>query len=158
MKQKKLNKVLKFFSLAEAIEGYSKDRSTQVGAVALDKRLNVLCVGYNGFPRKVKDTEPRHQRPLKYSVTAHAEENVIAQAAYTGTKLRGATLILTTLFPCTTCTRLIIQAGIKKVISGRSKSDPKWDAEERISREMFLEADVKVLYYDRTTGKKTKLK
>lgn len=158
MKQKKLNKLLKFFSLAQAVEEYSKDRSTKVGSIALDKRLNVLCVGYNGFPRKVKDIEERHTRPLKYSVTAHAEENLVAQAAYTGTKLRGATLLLTTLFPCTTCTRLIIQSGIKRVISGRSKDDPKWDAEEAISREMFLEAGIKVIYYDRITGKKTKLK
>lgn len=157
-KSKKLCKSLKFFSLAETIESYSADKSTKVGAVALDKRLNVLCVGYNGFPRGVKDTPDKHERPLKYSVTSHAEENVVAQAAFMGVSLRGATLILTTLFPCSTCARLIIQSGIKRVISGKSKDDHKWNQEEQISRRMFLEAGLKVLYYDRKTGKILKLK
>lgn len=157
-KIQKLQKVLKFLSLAEAVEKYSADKSTKVGAVALDKRLNVLCVGYNGFPRKVLDTPERHERPLKYKVTAHAEENLVAQAAFIGAKLRGATLLLTTLFPCTTCCRLIIQSGIVRVISSKSKSLEKWDEEEKISLEMFREAGIEVIYFDKETGELKEVK
>lgn len=145
-----MEKVLKFRTIAEAAANFSLDRGTKVGAVALDENMNVLCIGYNGFPRGVVHKEDRFDRPLKYKYTAHAEENLVAQAAYTGTSLKGATVIVTSLFPCTTCTRLLIQAGVKRVISCYrvQSTNPDWEAEMDISNNMFREAGVKIEIYD----------
>lgn len=143
-----LEKVLKFKSLAEAAALYSKDTSTKVGAVALDDDCNVLCVGYNGKPRGVLETIERSARPLKYKFTAHAEENLVAQAARIGTSLKGSTIIVTSLHPCTTCTRLMIQAGVKRIIANKSPehAEPIWKEEEIYSKEMLDEAGVEVVY------------
>lgn len=148
---KALEKSFKFFSLAETAAGYSEDKSTKVGAVAIDTNHNVICIGYNGFPRRVKDIPERHERPLKYSVTCHAEENVISQAAYVGASLKDATLLVTTLFPCSTCARLIIQSGIKRVITSKSKVLQKWEDEEKISRGMFEDAGIQIIHYEKET-------
>lgn len=151
-----LTKFLKFLPDAQAARGRSKDRSTKVGAVVIDDDYNVRISGYNGMPRGVDDNvEARHQRPLKYSWASHAEENCIAQAARIGVSLKGCTILLTSLFPCTTCSRLIIQSGIKRVIAPKfninSTSDAgrtDWDEVSRISSEMLAEAGVEVIYYE----------
>lgn len=148
-----IKKFLRFLPDAEAARGRSKDRSTKVGAVAVDDKFVLKGSGYNGFPRGVNDdVEDRHQRPLKYDWTVHAEMNVIAQAARQ--VLEGTTLILTSLHPCPTCSGLLIQAGVKRVIAPNWK-DPgdggdtriQWDEKEKIAIEMLAEAGVEVLYY-----------
>ena len=48
-------------------------------------------------------------------ICAHAEENAIVQAAYTGMSTKGATMY-TTFTPCVTCCKMIINAGIKRVV------------------------------------------
>lgn len=161
MNQAQLDKYLKFLPDAEAAMGRSKDRSTKVGAVVLDDDFNIRISGYNGFPRGVDDTvEARHERPLKYRWSAHSEENCVAQAARVGVSLKGCTILLTSLFPCTGCSRMLIQAGIKRVIAPRvnilgqsmdSRAD--WDEEAVIAMEMLAEAGVEVVYYDNNKKK-----
>lgn len=139
----------KFISVAEAIAGLSKDRSTKVGAIVLNESGTILSVGYNGFPRGVKETDlARHEKPEKYFWTSHAEENAIAQAARVGAKLEGGILIVTAIHPCTTCARLIIQAGIKTVLvpyMDENNINERWFDEAARSKAMFREAGVKVL-------------
>ncbi len=143
-----LIKFLKFLPDAEAARGRSKDRSTKVGAVVIDDDFNLRISGYNGFPRGVDDNiEERHERPTKYLWTSHAEENCIAQAARTGISLKGCTLLVTSLFPCTTCSRLIIQAGIKRILAPRLAENTRWDEQAKIAYEMLMEAGVEILYY-----------
>lgn len=149
-----VKRFLKFLPDAEAARGRSKDRSTKVGAVVLDDDLNLRISGYNGFPRGVNDdVESRHERPMKYAYSAHAEENCVAQAARVGVSLRGCTILLTSLFPCTGCARMIIQAGIKRVIAptlkepGSGEGRIVWSDQERVALEMLAEAGVEVLYY-----------
>lgn len=150
-----ISKFLKFLPDAKAAQGRSKDRSTKVGAVVLDDDYNIRISGYNGFPRGVDDeAEARHQRPEKYFWAAHSEENCIAQAARIGTSLRGCTILLTSLFPCTTCSRLIIQSGIKRILAPAS-NDPgdgaagriNWDHQQQVAMEMLAEAGVEVVFY-----------
>ncbi|PIO05380.1 hypothetical protein COT47_05085, partial [Candidatus Woesearchaeota archaeon CG08_land_8_20_14_0_20_43_7] len=50
------------------------------------------------------------------SVCAHAEENSIVQAAYNGVSTKGATMY-TTFTPCSNCAKLIINAGIVRVVA-----------------------------------------
>ena len=144
-----IRKFLKFIPDAEAARGRSKDRSTKVGAVVIDDDFNVRISGYNGMPRGVDDdVEARHERPLKYAWTAHAEENCVAQAARIGVSLKDCTILLTSLFPCTTCSRLIIQSGIKRVIAPKVCDNSRWDEQAAIALEMLLEAGVEVEYYE----------
>lgn len=135
----------KFWSIVDAVSGMSKDRSTKVGAIALDDHFNILATGYNGFPRGINDNaEERHERPAKYLWTSHAEENLVAQSAYNGRSLRGSTVLVSALFPCATCARLLIQAGVRTVII-RGKPNPRWEEQNAVAREMFNEAGVLVM-------------
>ena len=151
-----VQKFLKFLPDAEAASNRSKDRSTKVGAVVLDDDYNIRISGYNGMPRGIDDNvEGRHQRPEKYLWAAHAEENCVAQAARIGISLKGCTILLTSLFPCTTCARLIIQSGIMRVIAPQynvhgvdAASRVNWDEQARVSFEMLSEAGVLVNYYE----------
>lgn len=143
------SKFLRFLPDARAARDKSKDRSTKVGSVVLDDDYNLRISGYNGFPRGVDDdVEARHGRPLKYKWTAHSEENCVAQAARVGVSLRGCTLLVTSLHPCTTCSRMIIQAGIKRVLAPSSGVNDRWDEEAAIAMEMLAEAGVEVFYYE----------
>lgn len=108
---------MRWLEMALLISTWSKDTSRRVGCVIVDDRKVVLSVGYNGFPRGVDDSvSERYDRPIKYKFTSHAEANAIANAAANGTKLLGSTLYCT-LRPCADCARLIIQAGIRTVVT-----------------------------------------
>lgn len=143
-------KAIKFIPIAQSIANLSKDRSTQVGAIVMGPGMEIRSTGYNGFPRGINDdVEARHQQPAKYKWTAHAEENAIAQAARSGVSLEGCTLVVTRLFPCSTCARLIIQSGISTVFAPKQDLDlEKWGEEARISAEMFAEAGVIVVHFE----------
>lgn len=146
-------KELKFMAIAETMASMSKDPSTQVGAVAIDDDFNVLSVGYNGFPRGVNDNIPeRFERPLKYSLTIHAEGNAISQAARKGVILKDSTLLVTSLFPCSNCAGLIIQAGVRRVITTHSDNE-RWLENAAISKSMFEEAGVEVIYVKKENEK-----
>lgn len=145
--------IIKFAAIAAAAAEFSKDPSTQVGAVVVDDDGHVLSVGYNGFPRGVDDDPARYaDREQKLKLIAHAESNAIAQAARCGVRLAGASLIVTALYPCSTCAKLIIQAGIKRVYAPRM--DPKksleWFIEAQTSGLLFKEAGVQVIEYRAT--------
>lgn len=143
------SKFLRFLPDAYAARDKSKDRSTKVGSVVLDDDYNLRISGYNGFPRGVDDdVEARHGRPLKYKWTAHSEENCVAQAARVGVSLKGCTLLVTSLHPCTTCSRMIVQAGIKRVLAPNRGVNDRWDEEAAIAMEMLAEAGVEVFYYE----------
>lgn len=142
-------KFLRFRGIAEAVAAMSKDPSTKVGSVALDDNFNIVATGFNGFPRGVKDTPERYSdRTVKYRLVSHAEQNLVAQAAYGGRSLKGCTVILTSLFPCSSCAKSLIQAGIIRVISPPPDTDPRWAEEAEFASMMFEEAGVEVIHYE----------
>lgn len=142
---------IKFTGLAEAMARLSKDPSTKVGAVAINDDGVVLSTGFNGFPRGVNDDPGRYaDRPTKYSLIAHAEMNLVAQAAYAGSTLKGSTVILTGLYPCSNCAKLLIQAGVKRIIAPRPDSNPRWEEDAEWSTLMFAEAGVEIVYLEET--------
>ena len=149
MHNETLSKFLKFLPDAKAAMSRSKDKSTRVGAVVIDDDFNVRISGYNGFPRGVDDEhELRHVRPTKYLWTSHAEENCVAQAARIGVSLKGCTILLTSLFPCTTCSRLIIQSGIKRIIAPQVNENTRWDEQALVAKEMLAESGIEIFYYE----------
>ncbi|OFV49746.1 deaminase [Oligella sp. HMSC09E12] len=145
----KVRKFLKFIPTAEGLAEQSKDPSTKVGAIALDDDFNVRSVGYNGFPRGVDDNEAYYaDRETKYKRISHAEMNVVAQAARTGVSINGCTLLLTSLFPCSTCAKILIQAGIRRILAPNVKMGDVWRHEWEISKQLCKEAKVRVYGYN----------
>lgn len=136
----------RFIDLARTVAGWSKDPSTQVGCVIADRRHNVLSLGFNGLPRGVGDhreaNADRYERPAKYLWTSHAEENAVAQAASSGHRLLEGIAYITHP-PCCRCARMLIQAGVRRVIHAEGVTSMP-DEEFRIAREMFSEASVSV--------------
>lgn len=94
----------------------------QVGAViALDGRI--LSTGYNGAPSKMEHCKPASCGPTKpCNRTIHAEANAIAFAARHGVALSGSIMYCTD-SPCLECAKLIINAGIERVIYSRRYRD-----------------------------------
>ena len=134
-----------FMRLAEVVSTKSKDRSTKVGAIITGPGNEIRSTGYNGFPSGANDDrEEWHERPTKYLVTVHAEENAIAFAAKNGTKIENCNIYVTHM-PCAKCMRLIIQSGIKKVYISNSKLDGNEAWKEEFEKSMMLANDCGVL-------------
>lgn len=130
----------RFMHLAEHVATWSKDPSTQVGCVIVDNQNRVVSLGFNGFPRGIKDLKERYiDKDVKYLFVAHAERNALDNAPLS---VEGCTLY-SPLLPCNECAKSIIQKGITKVISYEPEEDRphlRWD----ITRQMFKEAEVQL--------------
>jgi dCMP deaminase len=137
----------RFLRLAREIATWSKDQSTKVGAVIVGPDRTPGPYGYNGFPRTIDDERAtRHERPVKYRWTEHAERNAIYNAARIGVAVKGCTMYVTHL-PCADCARAIIQVGITRVVvDAESLVDAgfieRWNEDMQITREMLDEASV----------------
>ena len=138
----------RFFDIANVVASWSKDPSTKVGAVIVRPDRTIASVGYNGFPRGVKDTPEFYEhRPTKYMRTVHAEANAILSAHE---PLHGYTLYVTPLHPCASCAGLIIQAGIAKVryqMRGGNERNDAWTEHYTAMKEMFDEAGINYIGY-----------
>ena len=134
----------RFLKLSKEIAEWSKDPSTKVGALIISEDRNIVSTGYNGFPRGIEDTEERlNNRELKYKFILHAEMNCIMNALYNGRSVKDCILFVHGLPPCSECTKSIIQAGIKKVITD-SKATDNWKESSKLSLEMLKEANVEI--------------
>ena len=134
----------RFLKLSKEISTWSKDPSTKVGALIISEDRNIISTGYNGFPRGIEDTEERlNNRETKYKFILHAEMNCILNALYNGRSVKDCILFVHGLPPCSECTKSIIQAGIKKVITD-SKATDNWKESLKLSLEMLKEANVEI--------------
>ncbi|HAY41412.1 MAG TPA: CMP deaminase [Gammaproteobacteria bacterium] len=135
----------RYLSLAKEVATWSKDPSSQVGAVTVGAKKEVLSQGFNGFPRGINDLAERYNnRETKYKFVVHAEMNAIYNATYSGTSLDGATLYIYGLPICSECAKGIIQVGIKRVVIEKSKELENWNESVKLSRELFDEAGVEL--------------
>jgi dCMP deaminase len=90
---------------------YCKRR--QVGALLVKDKM-IISDGYNGTPagfENVCEDEENHTKPY----VLHAEANAITKIAKSNNSSEGATLYVTS-SPCLECSKLIIQAGIRRVV------------------------------------------
>ena len=133
----------KYYPIAESVAQLSKDPRTKVGALIIDERGCIRAVGYNGFPRGIDDYPERYaDRLIKLRLVAHAEANAIANAAAVGTPLEGCSLVVTK-YPCHDCAKLIINAGIERILT--SEAEPgSWIDSSLTASWMFDEAGIKV--------------
>lgn len=142
MKPEKINH---YIEIAQAVALMSRDERTKVGAVVIGPAGEIRTTGYNGQPRGCNDANAeRQQYPLKSFYFAHAEENAIANAARVGTPLAGSTIVVTKA-PCSTCMRMIINAGIVKVYAPAPDETGDWAASCQEALRMAKEACVSVV-------------
>lgn len=145
--QHKMKKYLR--QIEFSAQEHSKDDSTKVGAMILDKDdYTPKTWGYNGMPRGANDhNKARLQRPEKYKWMEHAERNAIANAAKVGTALAGSCIVVN-MFPCIECARMIVQSGIKDVVAPTPDMsldrDQRWAEDYKRSLELFDECNVNV--------------
>lgn len=88
----------------------------RVGSIIVKER-RILTTGYNGAPAGLPHCdEVGHLMIDNHCVrTLHAEQNAIIQAALHGVSVAGSTIYVTHQ-PCLTCAKMIINAGIKRVV------------------------------------------
>jgi len=112
MRQDKLIKYLRH-ARNFALE-FSKDRSTKVGMSFLHPTdYTILTSGYNGQPRGADDDAPeRHERPLKYEYTEHAERNGIFNLVR---PLLRDSVVLTSEAPTMSIARAVISVGASEI-------------------------------------------
>ncbi len=129
-----------FLELAKTVSTFSKDPSTQVGAVIVDDDNRVVSIGYNGFPKGIRDDHRLNDRPLKYEMIVHAEANALL---FANAPVKGCTIYTWPFQPCSRCASLIIQAGIRRVVSVESK-DQKWSNNFQLAHDMITEAMIEI--------------
>lgn len=141
-----------FMMNALLISARSKDPHNRVGSCIVNSDNKVLSVGYNGLPRGMNDDTfdwastgeiTGIKKDVKDYYVVHAERNAILNYMGSLDDLKGSTLYVTW-FPCTECTKEIIQVGIKKVVYLRMYSKKEL---VDISKIMLNHAGVKVVCY-----------
>jgi dCMP deaminase len=135
---------VRFLELARFISNWSLDPSTKVGAVISDKHNRVVSIGYNGFPKGIKDDERLNDRETKYKIIVHGEINAIT---FANRNLENCTLYTYPFEPCPRCAGIIIQSGIKRIVAPINKID-RWENDFKLSRQLFNEANIEIDYYE----------
>lgn len=126
---------------AREVSAWSKDPSTQVGAIIADGK-NFVALGYNGFAPGVDDAPERYaNRELKYKMIIHGEVNAMHSAERS---IRGCTLYTYPFMPCPVCAAQVIKRGITRVVAPCS-DNPRWIADFEISKTQFQEAGVELI-------------
>ena len=114
----------------------------QVGAILVKNNM-IISDGYNGTPSGFEN-KCEDDNNVSKPYVLHAEANAITKIARSHNSSEGATLYVTT-SPCMECSKLIIQAGIKRVVYGE---------EYRINDglELLRRAGIEVLKIERPEG------
>lgn len=114
MELKKLNKYDKaYLRIAREWSQLSYCKRKQVGAIIVRDRM-IISDGYNGTPSGFENC-CEDENGLTNWYVLHAEANAILKVARSTQTCEGATLYIT-LSPCKECSKLIHQAGIKRVV------------------------------------------
>ncbi len=151
MKEKKATKLTRpsweeyFMDITHLVSKRSTCLRRQVGAIIV-KDKKILTTGYNGAPSKLRHCLDIGCLREKMGIPSgerhelcrglHAEQNAIIQAAYHGVEIKGATLYCTN-HPCIICTKMIINAGIKRVVYEEGYAD-------ELAKKMLKESGIKV--------------
>jgi len=134
-----------FLKIADTVAERSTCLRRKVGAIlVIDKRI--LATGYNGAPKnlahcseigclrlalKIKPAER-----IEICRGIHAEQNALVQAAFFGLPVASATLY-STHFPCITCAKMLINAGVKRIVVRKMYPD-------KLSQKMLSESGIEV--------------
>lgn len=139
-----------FLKLAKDISLRSNCSRRKVGAI-ITKDKHIIATGYNGTPQGTKNCfnggcprcnkEHKTGEGLDECLCVHAEQNAICQSAKHGNAIDGGCIYITC-SPCLTCLKLIINAGIKRVVF--SEWYRKFNEQER---NLIDEAGIDIVFY-----------
>lgn len=138
-----------FLRLADLVATRATCLRRHVGAV-LVRNERIISTGYNGAPRGLSHCLDlgclREQMGIpsgqRYELCrgVHAEQNAIINAAYYGVSTQGAVLYCTNQ-PCLICARMIINAGIVRVVH-------RGDFDDQLALDFMLEAGIEVVEFE----------
>jgi len=139
-----------FMKITELVSERATCVKRKVGAVIV-KDNRILSTGYNGSPKGFKHCEqvgcirqemniPSGQRH-ELCRGLHAEQNAIIQAAVHGVSIEGATLYCT-YQPCVICVKMMINAGIKRLVFSGSYPD-------ELAASMLTDSSLEVLQFEK---------
>ncbi len=122
----RMSKDTYFMNIANAVSLRATCLRHKVGCVIVDTENHIISTGYNGAPADLPHCldvgcirDKKHipsGTQQEYCRGVHAEQNALIQAE-DRTKLRGATLYCTHR-PCVMCTKMILTAGIRRIVHG----------------------------------------
>ena len=136
-----------FMQMAELAATRSTCLRRNVGA-AIVKDRHVIATGYNGAPRQImhcgerggclreKLNVPSGERH-ELCMGLHAEQNAIIQAATQGYSIEGGTIYVTHQ-PCVICAKMIINAGIRRIVVKEGYPD-------QLAIDILAEAGLKIV-------------
>lgn len=139
-----------FMSMAELTATRSTCLRRQVGAVIVQDK-HIVATGYNGAPKGIPHCEelggclreamgiPSGERH-ELCRALHAEQNAIIQAATLAQSIEGATIYITHQ-PCIICAKMIINAGIQRIVVKEGYPDA-------LSVDMLAEAGLKIVMHE----------
>lgn len=132
-----------FFNIIDFVKQRSTCLRRQVGAVIV-KDNHILATGYNGVPSGISHCADVGCLRAKLNVPSgqrhelcrglHAEQNAIIQSAKYGVSITDST-IYTNTKPCSICTKMIINSGIKEIVYIEYYDDP-------LADELLSETDI----------------
>lgn len=139
-----------FIEMAKLTQKRSTCIRRQVGAVIV-KDNRVMATGYNGAPAGITHCEDRGgclRQKLnvpsgerhELCMALHAEQNAIVQAAHLGQSIAGGTIYVTHQ-PCVICAKMIINAGIKRIVVEQGYPD-------KLAREILDESGLEIEMID----------
>ena len=137
-----------FMKITDLVAERSTCLRRQVGAIiVINKRI--ISTGYNGAPKGLEhclDIGCLHEKlhipsgeRQELCRGVHAEQNAIIQAAGAGVDMEGATMYCTD-SPCSTCSKMIINAGIKKLVLGKKYPD-------ELGHELIRASGIETVYF-----------
>lgn len=139
-----------FMEMAEVAEKRSTCIRRKVGAIIV-KDNRIMATGYNGVPTGIEHCGTRGCLRDELKVPSgqrhelcrglHAEQNAIIQAAHLGQSIAGGTLYCTNQ-PCVICAKMIINAGIKRIVIKEGYPD-------NLAVEMLTEAGLNIEILER---------
>ena len=138
-----------FMKITHLVAERSTCMRRMVGAIIV-KEKKIVSTGYNGAPKGLKHcleigclreemgipSGERHE----LCRGAHAEQNAIIQAAGSGTSMDGATMYCTD-SPCSTCTKMIINSGIRRLVLGKKYPD-------ELGEKLIAESGIETVYLE----------
>lgn len=137
-----------FMKIAEDVASRATCIRRKVGAVIVKDKW-IISTGYNGAPTNISHCTEESCLRTKYNVPSgerhelcrglHAEQNAIIQAARHGVSIYGASIYCTHQ-PCSICTKMLINSGIKKFVFSAPYRDP-------LAEEMMKEAGIEIVIY-----------
>ncbi|MBW6484175.1 MAG: dCMP deaminase family protein [Vicingaceae bacterium] len=119
-KEKQLRYDLAYLKMAKEWSKLSHCERKQVGALVVKDRM-IISDGYNGVPTGFDNCCEDETGKTRWYVL-HAEANALMKLAKSTNNANGATLYIT-LSPCKECSKLILQAGIQRVVYSTNYKD-----------------------------------